>query len=53
MKDYYDTTSADRGITTDRKFTDILCAILFFAFLIFMGVISIIGYSQGDLDNIA
>ena len=36
-----------------RKFTDILCAIIFMAYLVLMVYISIHGFAKGDLDKIA
>ena len=46
-------TSTDGGIQKKRKCTDIFCALLFIASLILMVIISIHGYSKGNLDNIA
>lgn len=49
----YNKTSTEHGIQKTRKFTDILCALLFLASLILLTIIAIHGYTKGDLNNIA
>lgn len=53
MKDNYENSNSSGGLITKRRFTDILFAIIFICFLVLLAVISIWGYSKGDLDNIA
>ena len=36
-----------------RKFTDIICAIIFISYLVFMIYVSIHGFAKGDLNKIA
>lgn len=41
------------GFLKRRKFTDIICAIIFIAYIVFMFYMAIYGWSKGDLDKIA
>ena len=41
------------GPLTHRKWTDIFCCLFFIAFWVLIGVISVIGYKDGDLSRIA
>ena len=53
MKDNFENSNSSGGIITKRKFTDILCALIFLCYLILLAVIAIWGYAKGDLDNVA
>lgn len=37
----------------DRRFTDIICAIIFIGYIVLMFYMSIYGFAKGDLDKIA
>ena len=41
------------GFLKRRKFTDIICAVIFLAYIVFMFYMAIYGWSQGDLDKVA
>ena len=41
------------GPLRHRKFTDVFCLLIFAAFWVFVAVIAVTAYTQGDMDNIA
>ena len=53
MTDFESEREVIEGPLTKRKFTDIFCCLIWFAFWILIAVIAIISYTKGDLSRVA